>query len=210
MAYGSSNGGNDTLIAFKPTDQDKDKKPISPRFVGKVKVDGVWKELEVDKPVTRVAGDITKVETVENTPKDYDPYNSLKLFLRDAKAEEVYLLDLRFNMKTRGLFNALAALEAYNKVEISIYTNKKGKTAFGLRQNGADVKWKYKFEDLPKVHEIKDKKGKVKGYDSDEVDEFMKNELNELSERVKNHPKVDDVPADNENTAEDTADDLDF
>lgn len=210
MAYGSGTGSNDKFLTFKPRDKDKDKNKISPRFLVSEKVDGKWVEVETKKPVTNVKGDLTKVEVVDNEPKDpkIPPYKSVRLFLRDAKAEELYLVDCRFNIATRNLFNSLIALETFNDVEISIYENKKGYTSFGVRQNGENVTWKFKLDELPKVEVLKDKKGAIKGYDSDDLDAKFEEELLALAARVKDHPVVNDVPEDAEEV--DSAEDIEF
>lgn len=204
MALNSGGGNSDAFFVLKIVDKDQDKKRVSPHFVVKAKENEQWVNVKHERPITNVKGDLIKVEVVEREFNG-NPYKAIHIFLRDAKAGETYMLDVRINMATQGLFNSLFNLSAFSNVEVSVYTTEKDDkkyTSVGVRQNGEQVKWKYGKDELPKVKKIP-VKNKPDVIDSSDLDEFLEKELLNLGERLKDHPKVDDVP---EEEVEDTSD----
>jgi hypothetical protein len=132
-----------------------------------------------------VSGKAVKLELKEKEWEG-EKYKVANLFLSDNK--DLYLLDLRFNMLGRSLFNSLLSLTTYNNLSISVY-NRKDKTddkkeypAVSLRQNDELVNWKFGLDELPKPVSVTFK-GKTMN-DYSDVDEFFASRLEELAKLV--------------------------
>lgn len=177
MALGNSGNNTGTLYILKIVDKDKDKKKVSPYFSITKKVDGKWL-LQEDK-VNRVSGNLSKIEIKEQEWKG-DKYNTVSLYLRDG--DESYLIDLRFNLPSRSLFNSFASLESYENLSVTVYENKSGYTALGLWQGDKMAKWKYKLDELP-VPDAVTFKGKEM-HDYSKVDEFFAKVLQEIAGKL--------------------------
>jgi hypothetical protein len=195
MALGNSGSNTGILYILKVVDKDKDKKKVDPHFTITKKVDGKW-TLQPET-VNRVSGNLSKIEIKEQEYKG-DKYNTVSLYLRDG--EESYLIDLRFNLPSRSLFNSFASLESYDNLSVTVYANKTGYTALGLWQGDKMVKWKYKLDELPAPDAVTFKGKEM--HDYTKVDEFFVKVLQEIAgklggsqKRVSENPASEAAPA---------------
>lgn len=179
MAY--SNGQKfdktDNLLFFSPRAKDANGQKVKPFFTITKLVGDKFEKLE--ETATEVTGSLVKIDV-----KDRE-YNGVvgkeaKLYLKDGVANEMYVLSLSFRMDSRSLFNGLVNLQNNEPITISIYENKKGYTAYSLKQNGVRVDWKFSQDDLPQPESVVFK-GK-KQYDYTVVDNFYAERLQELSD----------------------------
>lgn len=178
MALGNNSGkGSTPLIVLKVVDKDKDKKKISPHFSVSRKVDGKY-AVQAEQ-YNRVSGTLSRIDIKEQEWKG-DKYNTISLYLKDS--DETYLVDLRFNLPSRSLFNGLASLESYDNVSITVYENKSGYMAFGLWQGDKMVKWKYKLDELPTPDAVTFKGKEM--HDYSKVDDFFTKVLQEISGKL--------------------------
>lgn len=185
---GNTNSG--PLFILKPVERDSNKNKVPPHFSITEKVNGKWSLS--DRQVTRVTGELFDVRIKEQEYKD-EKYNTVSLFLKDG--EETYLLDLRFNLPSRSLFNSIASLERFDDLAITVYQNKSGYMAFGLWQGKEMVKWKYSLQDLPTPEAVMFKGKEMHDYTS--VDNFFVEVLKEISGKLGQKTK-DSQPANQE------------
>lgn len=179
MALGNNGSGKSTgpLFILKVVDKDKDKKKVPPHFSITKKVNGKY-EVQ-SETVNRVSGNLFKIDIKEQEWKG-DKYNTISIYIKDG--EEAYIVDLRFNMPSRSLFNGLASLESYDGIAITVYENKTGYTSFGLWQNDKMVKWKFKLDELPQPEAVTFKGKQM--HDYSKVDDFFVNILKEISGKL--------------------------
>lgn len=186
MALGNNNQNNGKLYILKIRTQDEQKQSIPPTFDVLEKGEENW---SVTANETQVAGNLTKLdlEKRDNPKVPGEQYDVIKMYLNDEEKDETYLLDLRFNLLSRSLFNSLLSLEEFDNLKISLYESKKGEKtypAISLRRGDEMVRWKHDLKSLPEVEEIKDKKGNVVKRVYDELNEFYVTELNAFAEKV--------------------------
>lgn len=177
MALGHTNSNTGTLFILKVVEKDEQKKKVEPYFSITKKVDGKWEKQK--ETVTRVSGNLKRIE-LEEKEWQGDKYHVVALYIEDG--EETYLVDLRFNIPSRSLFNSLASLESYQNIAVSVYQNKSGYTSLGLWQDDKLAKWKYKMDELPEPAEVMFKGKKM--HDYSKVDEFFLNVLKEISGKL--------------------------
>jgi hypothetical protein len=152
------------------------------------KENGEWEVLP--KTESGVSGKIHRLDLGTGT-FDKKEYKTVKLYLVDSEAKETYLLDLRYNLLSRNLYNALLNLpNLKDDVSISLYktTNKdtnKDYSNISLWQNDALVKGKFANTELPKPEELKNSKGEVVQRDYSNLDDFFEKHLKDLSKRIK-------------------------
>ncbi len=195
---GSNRQSNNELIILKVKTADAEKKPVPVHFEVMKKVDGKWAATGETRDVS---GRVTKVETYE---REWEGKMTplVKLYIEDESVQETYLLDLRYNMLSRNLFNNILSLTSFEEVSIALRDKKKGDKTYPtvyVNQGGKKVDWKYKVEELPKV--VKVMVGKTEHTSFDDLNDFFIKELTELSEVVKSQmsqrtataPKVDKV-----------------
>lgn len=182
MALGNNRKNDSTLIILKLKTADAEKKPVPVHFEVTKKVDDKWQPVGETKDVS---GRLTKVETYERewegtvTPL-------VKIYLEDDDAKETYLLDLRYNMLSRNLFNSLLSLDSFEDVKIGVWDRKKDdKTypAVTVRQGEKMVDWKHKIADLPPVEKVKVGKKDVTNFDN--LNDFFIEELKAFADKVK-------------------------
>lgn len=177
MALGNKNQSGE-LVSLKPVFPKSPEGDYGvPYFEVRRKTDGKWEKEE--DGVSSVSGDITKIDVQDKSWKD-EEYKEVALYLRDDNANESYVVNLRFNIATRSLFNALASLESFANVELTLYKDKtRGYGRYGLWQDGNLVKWKYSKEEVPAPVEVT--VGKKKVVDYTDIDSFFEKELLKLS-----------------------------
>lgn len=166
------------LYVLKPVNKDEKKNKVEPHFEVSEKNNGKW---EVTRKETRVSGDLFKVELRES---EYEgiKYKSVVLGFRDTSSsvKETYLVDLRFNIASRNLFNMLASLKSFDNLSLSYYQADNGYDRFSLRQGEKLVNWKYEIKDLPKPIEATFKGQVMRDYSP--VDELFEKELTALAQ----------------------------
>lgn len=169
---------NGNLVILKPVDRDAEKHPLpKPFFSVTKKVDGKW--TKDPETYTNVSGTLSKVELEQN---DYqgDINKVAKIYLKDG--DDLYLLDLRYSIASRGLFNSLLGLKEYTNVKVSIYRNKAGYLSYYVRQNESDVAWAFTREQVPAPVKVMFK-GKERS-DFSDIDSFYEGKLQELSKKL--------------------------
>jgi hypothetical protein len=135
-------------------------------------------------------GDLYKVERTTKIWKEKNKeYDVIKLYFKDDEAKEVYLFDGRLSAVARNLYLALANLESYEGVSISLYksenkTTNKVYTNVSVWQNDKMVKGKYPLDKLPKPEVTLNKKKEVIATDYTELDDLVKKEIDELAKKV--------------------------
>ncbi len=177
------------LLILKLKAKDEAGKSLVPNMfqVSEKGEDGKWTARAELQP--RVSGNLTRVELGEGEWQDAK-YGTVKLYLEDPAADELYLLDLRYNQLSRNLFNSLAALNSFTDISISNYSTKSKKdnkdyANISLWQAGKMVKGKTDFAAMPQPEVIKHPKtGVVISRDFTDVDAFFKPQLEELANRV--------------------------
>jgi hypothetical protein len=143
--------------------------------------------------IKNVTGDIVSVNVTDEVFND-EPYHAVKITLEDNEAKESYILDAKFNMLSRSLFNSLLSLKSHKDIKIGVYQTaaKEGResyAAISVRQAGEKVSWAYEIKDLPPVTEVKAGTKVIKVYD--DLNEFFIPKLKNLNEKVKGWRKAD-------------------
>ena len=188
MALGTNTPKSDNkLFILKLKSKDENGVAMVPnKFSVSEKLDDKWTprpELEA-----AVSGNLVKIELGEGEYQG-KKYDTAKFYLEDSEAKEMYLLDLRYNLLSRNLFNSLINLTTFDGVRVSNYKSKSKKdgkewAAISLWQGDNMVRGKYAFEVIPKPDEIKNRAGEVVQRDFAEVDGFYREQLKELAMRV--------------------------
>ncbi len=171
MALKKPNSGQTpgNLLIVRTATRDENKHDIPATFIALEKVGDKWVKKD---NFSQISGDIKSLELVEDKYEGNVKYIA-KFLLSDEEAGEAYLLDLRFNILNRSLFNKIMGLQSPNNVSISVYNNKKGYADASIRQNDELVKWKFDWQDVPRSVAITHpKNGKVIQNDFTEVDDF--------------------------------------
>lgn len=191
MALGNNNQNQSTrkLLILKLKGKDANDQPLVPNMfqVSEKGEDGKWVARAELQP--RVSGNLTRVELGEGEYQK-KKYGTVKLYLEDPAADELYLLDLRYNQLSRNLFNSLSNLTSFNDLSISNYSTKSKKDGkeyanVSLWQGKNMVKGKTDFTAIPQPELIKHPKtGDVISRDFTDVDNFFKPQLEELAMKV--------------------------
>ena len=172
---------NSSLILVKISQRDENDKKTDPHFVISRKVDDKW--VQDTTTYKSISGDITRIDISEYEWEGI-PQKSIKVYLKDSDAHELYGLTIKSGILGRDILNKLITLESLNNVQIDLYTNKKGYANSAVRQNGEIVKWKFEFADLPKPLEITHPKtGAVISRDYSELEELFFNATKEFAEK---------------------------
>lgn len=185
MAYGSAQSGNKKFFNFKIVTKetvDGKEQNVPVHFQVDTKENGEY-VISAEKPVF-VAGNLTKIKLGSFEWKGED-VNTVQIYLEDG--DEIYNVDLRYNLVARNIFNSLLSLESFENVRFELYTNKLGYSAVSVKQNGEKVDWKFNLADLPPI--VKHKVGKKEVIDSSDLDNFFLEKLTELAEKVNGAPK---------------------
>lgn len=199
----NTNKNSNKLYILKVRTKDADKQSVPVHFEvfekKSVDINGKTEEKWATATTTRnVSGDLSRVELGE---VEYEGEKSptVKLTIVDNAQKESYLLDLRYNIISRSLFNGLFNLKSFDNIEIGVYQTKpktkdgKSFAAISLKQNGERVDWKFKKEEIPPVEIVKVGKKGVSNFDN--MNEFFLKNLEELSIKVRaNKPKVSETP----------------
>lgn len=187
LSNNSSSGLVKPLTILKPETKNDKKEKVSPHFSVTKKIDGKW--TKITDTYTNVAGNLTRVELKEKTYQD-TPYTEVLVYLDDGT--ESFMLDLRFTVASRNLFNMLANLQTGEDLKVSYYEAKNGYDRYSLRQGDELVGWKHSMDVLPKPIEVTFK-GKTQR-DYTPVDDFLKKELQELNDRINKGRKMPTNP----------------
>lgn len=186
---------NNKLFILKIRTQDAEKKVVPIHFEVFSKKDDKWESVRSD--VRDVSGSLTRLELGE---KEFNGEKSptVKLTLEDASQQESYMLDLRYSMITRSLFNALLSLKSFDNLKISVYQTKpkskdeKSYPQISLRQNDEKVSWKYKLEELPPVEKVTIGKKEITNFDK--LNDFFVEKLRELTKSIRGKAKTQSSP----------------
>lgn len=185
MALTNSSGSNNGKVFYlRPVSRDKDKKDVPPHFLVTTRENGNYIQL-ADTPNT-IKGDLIGISHKE---KEFQGIKTDEIVLTftDPVQHELYRLDLRLNMSTRSLLNAVLGLEEFDNLEINYYRSKKGYDQFSLTQDGEKVSWRYNLEDVPKPTVVK-----LRGVDTKDyydVDKWYLGKLSEFSNKHNLGPK---------------------
>jgi hypothetical protein len=196
MAFGrKSNLPEGEVMFLRIRTKDANDVEILPAVFSVSKKDSSGKWETLPKTEQTVTGDLFRIDlgTGEYEGK---PYSTVKVYLNDKDAKEIYVLDLRYNLLSRNLYNSLLALTKYTGVSVSLYKSKSKKdpnkeySQIALWQGDSLVKGKFKNEELPKPEEIKNSKGVVLSRDYSELDSFIEKELKVLSAKLSKTPQT--------------------
>lgn len=214
MALGTNkNQSNNKLIILKLSRKDKDNGLTYFKITEK-NSEGKWEESS-NTSIRDVSGTVTKVEVKREEYKG-KPYEKYLVYLQDDSAKETYLLDLRLNNTTRGLFNSLLNLETYENVVIEYAENGKGFETLYVKQNGQNVDWKFSLDQQPKGEEIQVKSddGTVLETKTSyhKLEKFYKEQIDILSKTVaaSRSNKAREEEAKQESVESNTEDDVPF
>lgn len=174
------------VYVLRPTNKNEKKEKVPVHFDVFEKKDGKWVKTREE---TRVSGDLFKLE-IKEFEFEKVVTKSVTIGLKDYANKETYLVDTRFNIPARSLYNMLISLTTnFDNLSLSIYNrehNGNEYDAFSLRQGQELVPWKYKIADLPKAIETTFKGQVMRDYTP--IDEFFEKELIELSNRLAKRP----------------------
>lgn len=185
---GNSMYGDKPLIIVRTSTRDESKKEVSPFFCTSRKNEE-GKYIRDSETFSGIAGDLISL-WVENVEWEDQKSKVAKLVLSDESAGELYLMDLRFNMLNRGIFNSILSLNSTEGISIDLYTNNKGYASSIVKQNGERVSWKHDFSDLPKPEKIiNPKTQQVVLTDYTDIDNFFEEGLSKLAEALNIVPK---------------------
>ena len=149
-----------------------------------------------DGPIYDVAGDLISVDTRQGEFEG-SPILNVTLGLKDSERNEIYFVGYVLSSNLgRGLSNSLLNLQAFNDVQIGLYsqTNKETKKVYpavALRQGENQITVKWKFD--PKVTEellprtFAGKGGKTEK-DFTDADNFLFAKIAEFGKTVKANP----------------------
>jgi hypothetical protein len=160
MALGKNDnytGGN--LIILTLLTRDANKQDIPATFQVKRKnEEGDW---VADKETfSYVKGDLFRLETyinewVDEKTKKKMVAKGFKVMLRDQEAGDIYLLDCKLNMLTRGLLNKILALTSFKGVTLGVFRGNNGMNNNYVKVGNEKVGWKFDKAVLPVPVEIK-------------------------------------------------------
>ncbi len=182
MLGNSNKQNNNELIILKLKTADAEKKPVPVHFEITKKVGDKW---TATGEIRDVSGKLTGLELYEREWEG-NVYPLVKVFVEDEAVQETYLLDLRYNMLSRSLFNSLLSLSSFDDVQIAVRDRKKGEKTFPavyVNQGGKKVDWKYQIADLPPIEKVKVGKTEVTNFDN--LNDFFVKELGGLSAALK-------------------------
>lgn len=191
---------NSDLFVLKLKTKDASSKNVPPHFeVSKRGEDGKY---SVVNTTDFVSGNLVKVE-IKEREWEGDKYNTVNVYLADGK--DLYLLDLRFTMLGRSLFNSLLSLTSFNNLSISTYMAKDKKDEakeyprVSLRQNDETVSWKYGLDELPKPESITFKGKTMNDFSS--LDNMFVEKLEEFAKLVNGNKTIASKASDEKETA---------
>lgn len=148
-------------------------------FEGKVKGDdGKYEEIS-SKP-TKLFGHLTEVSIKEFEWED-ETHQIVRVVIDSA--EDRVILEGGFSNVMVNLINTIAGnKEAIDKIQLSLYTSKKGYASLGIEIDGGDWQdnnWKFDYtkELKPLIEEVKNKKGKVVSIDKTKLIDFLTPEI---------------------------------
>jgi hypothetical protein len=190
MAFGKRNSGiGGKLLVFRLKSKDANDAVLVPN---KFQI-SVPPEVEGGEWTTKpdyeqeFEGDLIKVDFDEG---EYEgkTYDIVRLYFKDSAGEYTYLFDGRLSSVSRSLYLALANLQTFDGIRISLYAkpDAEGKqwTNVSVWQGDTMIKSALDWKTLPKPDIVKNKKGEIISRDYTDLDEIVKAELVKLAERV--------------------------
>lgn len=183
---GNNNQNNGKLFVMKVVTHDAEKKKLDhPTFeVREKNEENKW---VITKNVPAVSGRLSKV-TVKEGEWEGDKFYTVSTLIKDDEAEESYLVDFKFNLMNRSVFNSLLNIDTTKDIKIGLYMSKKGYPAASVRQGDDMINWKYSLDEQPKAEEITFKGKTMRDYSA--VDNFFVNELKEFGASLGSAPAV--------------------
>lgn len=179
MAFGKSdNNDSSKLLIFRLRTKNPEGEKVDPYFEISAKEGGEWKQID---SAGFVNGNLAKADVKEGEWEGTKTYD-VNLYLKDAVANETYLLSFRLNMLTRAIINSILNLPSTDDVKISLYTDKKGYPAAAVRQHGEMVRWKYSLDEMPKPESVTFKGKKMNDYT--ETDSFFVGKVKEFGVKL--------------------------
>ena len=165
-------------------------------FKGKTKEGNEYVEIS-DKP-NRIYGHLTEF-SVKDFEWEGETHKVARVVL-DSDKDRV-ILEGGFSNVMVNLINTIAGNEGdIDKLSLNVYISKKGYASMGIEIDGKDWKenkWKFNYsEDLkPLVEEVKNKKGKITGYDKSDLVDFLVKEIEskEFQGKIKGNPPAPTV-----------------
>lgn len=166
MGFSNNAGENMTFVKLRSPKKGETTPPV---FVIKGKgEDGKWEDKETHNSFS---GYLMDIET-----KDFEfqgnPGTTLITKWKDNSGA-TFQIEQNFKIGiSRSLINSLAGIDNFGEIAMSLYTNKKGYASIWVKNDGQDVNWHTKVEDLPKPEPLKNKKGEIISYDDSDATEF--------------------------------------
>lgn len=130
-----------------------------------------------------LSGYLMKAEAGVKTYQE-KPYDVIRLLLNDPEAGgegETYRIEMGFSSISRNIVNALLSADNFiERLEIGVYSNKKGYAAVSLKLGGEKLEWKHSLEVTnPMITKtIKKEKNAAGKIENKEVNDYL--ELNEF------------------------------
>jgi hypothetical protein len=188
MALGKNDSytqGN--LIVLTLLTRDENKQDIPATFQVKRKNEkGDW--VTDDETFSYVKGDLFRLETyinewVDEKTKKKMVAKGFKVMLRDQEAGDIYLLDCKLNMLTRGLLNKILALTSFKDVTLGVFRGNNGMNNNYVKVGNEKVTWKFDKAEMPVPVEIKHPvTGDVLDRDRSELDKFLLDAAEEFAQ----------------------------
>lgn len=189
MGYGNSSENKLPTTFFKMEGLKQGSAEIY--FKGKTKQGDKYVEIS-DKP-NRIYGHLTEF-SIKEFEWENENHKIVRVVL-DSDKDRV-ILEGGFSNVMVNLINTVAGnKEAIDKLSLSVYISKKGYASLGVEIDGKDWKennWKFNYaEDLkPLIEEVKNKKGKITGYDKTDLIDFLVKEIEseDFQGKIKGNP----------------------
>ncbi len=207
------NGGSQQsgkLVVLNTKHLSPAKEPIDPHFVAMEKnAEGKWEEVGTYRNLKAKLVKVTpETKEYKKDGKVVDEKEMVKLLFASEDSDESYLLSLTYRMASRDFFNSLLGLETYDGLEISYYRNKKGFEKLSLKQGGEWVEGKFTYDELKEKIKYVEIRKKMES-DPSELNDFLREELKTLNEKISQTPKTEPAHATNSSPAVND-DELDF
>ena len=176
MSFGKNDSSGLKTHFFKINGLKKGSDPKELYFKGQHYVEDKLVDME-DQP-TFIEGYLKEI-TTDEYEYEGNKINTFKMVLEDADGR--YILESSFSNLAVSILNTLSGTKDIGKVNLSLYTSKKGYPSVFITIDDDDKKgkWKWEYKELAAMkEEVKDKKGKVVSIDKSELEDFLIKHLN--------------------------------